>query len=144
MKELKVISPLDSISKRPRMFFGKENVDGFDLLKMVMEDLGKITEFRCVIHDDDLFVVSSAKDWISEHYGDIDTFLKEIGFSKDELDYPKDIHWGVLLFVFSSIVSVISGKSLVSYKGYLSNERIETLMKKYNLPEEGFYFIFSL
>ncbi len=144
MQEIIVNNSFEYIRTNPHMFFGKDHVDGFDLLKALMSDLRKITGFKCVIHDDDLFVIHSHADWISESYKSHEDFLKTAAAYEFDQKTSEFYHYGVFIYVFSTIVSIVSNSYLVNMKGKLSIERIEFLMKKYNLAEEGFYFIFSV
>jgi|GEM_PF-3261463 len=147
MKEIHVMDQITAIRSRPQIYFGKDEVNGFDLLWAIMHDVRKITGFHCVIHDDNLFVIHSHTDWISEHYRSHDEFLKTANpevfdehFSKGTLDF----HYGILVYAYSTNIATVTGQYLVNHKGRLTPERLEALLKKYNLAEEGFYFIFSV
>ncbi len=144
MKEIKIRNGYEYIRTHPQMFFGKDEVTGFDLLSAIMTNASKITGFKCVIYDDDLFVIHSHTDWIVEHYNSIDKFLTTTDSHTFDKNSPDFYHYGVLVYVFSTNIATINSEYLINHKGHLAIERIETFMKKHHLAEEGFYFIFSV
>lgn len=134
-----IVNQLEGIRRRPHIFFGKNDVDGFDLLREIMTDVKKITGFKCVIHDDDIFLIHSDADWITEHYGSHEDFLNTFAFPDTE-----GIHYGILVHAFAKIIATVTGDVLVNWKGHFKSDGTEALLRKHSLAEEGFYFIFSV
>lgn len=144
MEEILLRDAFEFIRTHPQMFFGKDVVDGCDLLEALMSDVRKITGFKSVIYEDDLYLIHSHTDWITEHYKSHEDFLKTVAAYTFDQSSSEFYHYGVLIYVFSSTVSTVFNGYLMNFKGRLSIERLGLIMKKYNLDEKEFYLIFSV